>query len=55
MIVALAVGWWVDRSKLAGEVETLEGREAIRAWTVNPVLHFELHNSQAPAPNPPKP
>jgi hypothetical protein len=58
VIVALAVGWWVDRSKLVGVVEELK-LEKIRFVLQS---HSELSgglivspNSSAPAPNPPKP
>ena len=56
MIVALAVGWWVDRSRLEGERKTYnwlmqQDKDVIEAW----VELGRLPASQAPAPNPPNP
>ena len=64
MIVALAVAWWVDRSRLTRVIEnqnadakelaefsTAKAREAeamLKAYLKS------LPNSSAPAPNPPK-
>ena len=60
VIVALAVGWCVDRSRLTSfhsdtvrklEVELAKERaKAERAWHV-----LSLPHSSSPAPNPPKP
>ena len=56
VIVALALGWWVDRSRLAGEIKQWRykdmEREAAR-WGLAPPRR-ELPNSAAPVPNPPK-
>jgi hypothetical protein len=58
VIVALAVGWWVDRSRLVTSVEELK-LEKIRFVLRS---HSELSrglivspNSSSPAANPPKP
>jgi hypothetical protein len=48
LIVALAVGWWVDRSKLAAELERLSMQESVRYF-------HQVFTSSAPAPNPTKP
>ena len=48
MIVALGAGWWVDRSKLAFQIERLEAQEKYGT------AEF-LRKLLAPAPNPPKP
>ena len=69
VIVALAVGWWLDRSYLAQENFRHEMQERLRN---SPPLHIgrfktlegfddpdiyppDLPNSSAPALNPPKP
>jgi len=57
VIVAIAVAWWLDRSRLAREVQRLK----------TPVIHVSAHlvsptddslillpDSSAPSPNPPK-
>jgi len=60
VIVALAVGWWVDRKRLLSakweEGEILR-TEINRAFTENAELRGEigLPKLSAPAPNPPKP
>jgi hypothetical protein len=65
VIVALALGWWLDRSRLAAESElryeriyemTLEkhGRYP-RLDEMSPPWTAIMPTSQAPAPNPPKP
>jgi hypothetical protein len=53
VIVALAVGWWVDRAPLSAEIERLERLKRIQEL---PILdsYDHLPASQAPAPNPPK-
>ena len=67
MIVALAVGWWVDRRRLAAELDRLELDQVAgeiwvelgsdpHGWKKNEELKWKLAevlNSQAPAPNPP--
>jgi hypothetical protein len=73
VIVALAVGWGVDRANDRGlreenarlikrldetersmiELITLIGKK--KQAIVGPVYETQLPNSQAPAPNPPKP
>jgi hypothetical protein len=51
VIVALAVGWGVDRSKLQGRIEAMEAEQA-----KHEILELtSLPTSQAPAPNPSKP
>ena len=62
MIVALVLGWWVDRSRLAAEVERQKEREswaeAKRAFQIaiqrESRASIHLPNSSAPAPIPPK-
>jgi hypothetical protein len=57
VIVAMGLGWWLDRSRLAVDNRRLESlREAdqevldqMREWV------YKNFNSSAPAPNPPKP
>ena len=51
MIVALVVGWWMDRSRLAGECDRRKEHEVLAEIT----RMWNLPNSSAPAPNPPKP
>jgi hypothetical protein len=52
VIVALALGWWVDRSRLAEEIDRLQ---TTHVWGPKPRLSdFQLPTSSAPAPNPPK-
>jgi len=58
MIVALALGWWVDRSRLARLYNQLlleHVREYHRQnpWLVDP-FKYPPPTSQAPAPKPPK-
>jgi hypothetical protein len=53
VIVALAVGWWVDHRKQAEAIKTL--RQDFEALQSRVGLWYELPTSQAPAPNPPKP
>jgi hypothetical protein len=60
VIVALGLGWWVDRSsvnaRLTKELEWRSGLEQLR--DVDPDKKFfveHLDKSKAPAPNPPKP
>lgn len=50
VIVALALGWWLDRSRLAKEIYRMHLVE------YNRVVHgpIKLPTSQAPAPIPPK-
>jgi hypothetical protein len=67
VIVALAAGWWVDRSRLAVEFTRLKedmalyGSDAnIRSDNLSPevlkrIPRRKLPNSSAPAPNPPNP
>jgi hypothetical protein len=52
-LVALAVGWWVDRSHLRHEMSKMRYRIVIGGPSVGE--HGVLPNSQAPAPNSPKP
>jgi hypothetical protein len=52
MIVALAVGWWIDRSKLWDEFRNEIARHRLEA------LEWEIHpppNSSASVRNPPNP
>ncbi len=56
MIVALAVGWWVDHRRQGAEIQTLKEQQSygdLRYFQA--VLSPGLPNSSAPAPNPPKP
>ena len=51
VIVALAVGWWVHRSKLCDELRNEIARHRLEA------LEWEIHpspNHSKSAPNPPK-
>ena len=60
LVVALGVGWWVDRGKLAKEIKQLrdnarndygffgQAKTGVIDWP-------PLPTSQTPAPNPPKP
>jgi hypothetical protein len=56
LIVALAMGWWVDRSRLAVENKNWRykdmEREAARYGLAPPRRH--VPDNSAPAPNPPK-
>ena len=65
VIVALAVAWWVDRSRLAVELDEMHGKYD---WLGEEIAADGGHlgrssisysggrrNSQTPAPNPPKP
>ena len=65
VVVALAVGWWVDRSRLATELKYSEGAERVlnvfypnwryRYGTeVSNEPEVEEPVSSAPDPNPPK-
>ena len=49
VIVALAVGWWIDHRRQAKEIKKLYDLE------YNRVMHGPLPNSSATTPNPPKP
>jgi hypothetical protein len=52
VIVALALGWWLDKSRLAKANHILR-----HPYTVGPKPYYDhrsLPNSSAPAPNPPK-
>jgi hypothetical protein len=69
VIVALVVGWWVERNRLAEATLKLEGYEEFLVnlepgdYVIVPEgrphdgkIHFtRWPNSQASAPNPPKP
>jgi hypothetical protein len=61
LIVALAVGWWVDRSKLFSKVKRLRAKERLEQYaaehelTIVEPMPFLLPNSSAPTRNPPKP
>jgi hypothetical protein len=63
VIVAMALGWWVDRRRLArrsavdeARIEDLEERVSKLRDHARLVLRMEiLPNSSAPAPNQPKP
>ena len=64
MIVALAVGWWVDRGRLSAECKGLSdwNDEREDEWLEKLEEHRQeisslrsMLNSQAPTPNPPKP
>ena len=59
VIVALAVAWWMDRSRLTSfhsdtvkklEIELAKERATAERWHIQ-----SLPNSLAPAPNPAKP
>ena len=52
VIVALAVGWWADRSGLAEQNKLLRrGKRSI--YTIDgPPPRYQLPNSSAPTPNP---
>jgi len=55
VIVALAAGWWVDRSKLAERIHELEPKgflEILERYEYSGA--FPPPTSLAPAPNPPK-
>jgi hypothetical protein len=62
VIAALAVAWWVDRSRLAIRQQIWEQRaetakEVVEIWYGDKVgwgTEWPLRNYQAPAPNPPK-
>jgi hypothetical protein len=52
MIVALGLGWWVDRATLGKRIRMLEKRpdlSGLERMAASPVP-----NAYAPAPNPPK-
>ena len=62
LIVALAVGWWVDRASVMNELK----RERLKGFVEMPSEDSTLNrypgyrplplpDSSAPAPNPPKP
>lgn len=63
VIVALAVGWWVDRSRLTSShsdaVKKLEDELAKEHASAEVAWHARSHfydpDSQTPAPNLPKP
>ena len=56
MIVALAVGWWVDRSLLAVHLRPyLKMEQDYKEYLSMPENNPCLPQSSAPAPNPPKP
>ena len=66
LIVALAVGWWVDRSRLVSKTRDYDffvkgyfrqQQELLDLYHREPVPDYpaSLPNSSAPAPNPPKP
>ena len=48
LVVAVCVAWWVDRSKLAFQIELLEAQERYGTTEF-------MRKLLAPAPNPPKP
>jgi len=66
VVVALGVGWWIERTRaerLAEEAEVMDAAEAIIVRHVDKVEKenaqrwsklTEMPNSSAPAPNPPK-
>jgi hypothetical protein len=61
VIVALALGWWVDRGRLAEEassnawiIDQLDMRLKVQQAQIKELKEL-LPNSFAPAPNPPKP
>ena len=60
VIVALALGWWADRSRLASKItmdawniEHLEGENEIQMKQIKELKELLL-KSQAPASTPPK-
>ena len=67
VVVALGVGWWIERTRaerLAEEAEVMDAAEAILVRRVDKVekenaqlwsKFAEMPNSSAPAPSPPKP
>jgi hypothetical protein len=65
VIVALALGWWLDRSRLAAESKARDERiyqmtmekhgRYPRPEEMRPPWTAILPNSPAPAPNPPPP
>jgi hypothetical protein len=64
VIVALAVGWWVDRHRLAIQIDDLlkpenptpdEFVDAIKGGRKFQERFARMRNSSTPAPNPPKP
>ena len=56
VIVALAVGWWVDHRRQAQLIDRLndEWRFTSTITSLSPGVEI-LPSSSAPAPNPPKP
>jgi len=66
VVVALGVGWWIERTRaerLAKEAEVMDAAEAILVRHVDKVekenaqlwsKFAEMPNASAPAPNPPK-
>lgn len=56
VIVALVLGWWVDRSKLLAEIERLSPKEITLESLFSGSGSFpRLPDFSAPAPNLPKP
>ena len=56
MLVALVLGWWVDRSKLLAEIERLSPKEITLESLFSDSGSFpRLPDSSAPAPIPAQP
>jgi hypothetical protein len=51
VIVALAVGWWVDRRQLAKENDRLESRERLRNMPTPPMLPTYPETDPSKEPN----
>jgi hypothetical protein len=59
VIVALTVGWWVDRGRMAAEMSRLTEENRLLKikpyYTMGPAPDYLSPKYRAPAPNPPKP
>jgi hypothetical protein len=55
MILALVVGWWMDRTQLAHDMERMSKLRPKGVQGSFPRHDYHVPNSPAPAPNPPKP
>ena len=55
VIVALAVGWWVDSSRLHSQLRSERLRQIGQQIGVYQALKVSPLNSSAPIPNPSKP
>jgi|RhiMethySRZTD1v2_1073278.scaffolds.fasta_scaffold2123393_2 hypothetical protein len=55
MIVALAVGWWLDRTKLAHDMARLSKLSPTGVQGSFPRHDYHVSNPSAPAPNPLRP